>query len=504
MKTLAAQDRATARWRTLRISTLVYCLAALLIALATASLAFVGQIASREANDQATANELRLFDNALRDRMLLLARDQLTVARGDRSVANIALRFNPGFVRYEFVDSLWYEFSHNRIFLVDPRGSLLAEAREHEVDFSRRILAPGGALQVIATNAAAHYLANRIAIGDGFGQKSVQGARVDEVAEFAYAMVDGKPALISAMPIVPDDGEVVLPDGPPVVLMSAKFIDDTLVEELNAQLSFPDMTFTAGAGGLPEGVVGRALVAANGMPIGLFRWTGDTPGQHIWSVVVPVILLLGGLIAAAAIGVAWKIGTLSTALEESERDNRHRARHDQLTGLANRLQFSACLDGAVAGLPRQPFALIACDLDRFKAVNDTYGHAAGDAVIRTVAERLSATVGAAGVVGRIGGDEFVILVHGFADRPRLMVLAQQILAGLRLPVTLGDGKAADIGISLGIARAPGCAATGEGLMAAADRALYAAKARGRGLAVFAEDPDDNPLDHAPPRISDAA
>ena len=207
--------------------------------------------------------------------------------------------------------------------------------------------------------------------------------------------------------------------------------------------------------------------------------------------ILPIVVAIGALVAAAALFMAQRLARMSNQLDTSERRTRHMSRHDALTGLANRVRFGEALEEAVAGLPRQPFAVIACDLDRFKAVNDTYGHAAGDSVIRAVSERLAREIGDSGMVSRTGGDEFIILIHAFTDKRRLDLLCAGIIESILKPIRLDGGEEADVGVSLGVAQAPLCGITGSAILRAADEALYAAKELGRGRAVFAaalEDP----------------
>lgn len=486
------ERRAVSRFVPRRISTLVFLLTFVLIAIAGASLVHVGRIASREADAQARANDIRLFNNALHDRRTLMAREQLALARWTKSYRNITQKFSPSYIRGEFVDWIWNDYGHNRSYLVGPDDRLLMAAHEDRPDFTPRQLPADDPVAALARRAGTRFLENREPVSSGFRQKHITPAKVAEVTEFAFALLDGEPSLISAMAIVPDDDDkIAMPDGPPVVLVSAKFLRHELGRELNAQLAFRDFTFETGAGhempGLP------ALQAIDGTVLGTFHWASERPGAKIWSVVIPAIAMLAALLALAAGVIAHTIGKISTRLEASEAKNRQLALHDALTGLANRLNFNQSLDAAVARLPHLPFAVLACDLDRFKAVNDTFGHAGGDAVIRTVAQRLAAVVGSVGLVGRTGGDEFVILVSGFTDRPRLTVLTHQIIASVTAPITLDDSAVTDVGISLGVAVAPDHGETAAAIMAAADDALYVAKERGRGIAVFAQD-----LGAAPP------
>jgi diguanylate cyclase (GGDEF)-like protein len=463
----------------------VYFLAALIIALATASLVFVGLTASREADRHALENEKRLFENALREHHVGMAQEQLALAQWDKSVQNIDLAFNPDFVEDEFVEYLWHDYELERTFLIGPDDVVLADAFRGRIQFDQRTLAPNELLGVTAEAARKRFMKNRIRIEGGFAQTPVKPRHVSEVSTYAFASLDGRPALLSAMAIVPDDGTVALKDRSPVILVNARYIDGSFLADLNAQLSLADLSFSTRVPEHPR-PTDWLLTDMTGKSFGVFTWDGLKPGRDIWAMVVPLIVVLGGLLAAAAYTIARKIGKLSASLEESEKRHRHNAMHDPLTGLANRHRFSECVNEALADLPVQDFALIACDLDRFKAVNDTHGHAAGDAVICAVARRLSETVGADGTVGRIGGDEFVILMRRHTTSADLISLSRSVLRAIQSPIDIGDGQSANVGISLGIARAPECGSCERDLFAAADQALYAAKDGGRNTAVFAE------------------
>jgi diguanylate cyclase (GGDEF)-like protein len=128
-------------------------------------------------------------------------------------------------------------------------------------------------------------------------------------------------------------------------------------------------------------------------------------------------------------------------------------------------------------------AVFLLDLDRFKQVNDTMGHPAGDALLKQVAQRLQSTVGDAGRVGRLGGDEFKVVIPGRTERAKLADLAQRIIDNLSQPYSI-DGARVVIGASIGIAVAPDDGVTSEAIIRNADLALYAAKDRGRGVYHF--------------------
>lgn len=466
------------------LSRLIGLATAALIAMATVSLVHVGGTASSEADAQAARGERTLFETFLRGRLHLMARDQLSLAQWNRSVDNIVLHVNRRYLRTEILEPLWDDFAASFNVVVAADGAVLASARRDEVTFATGGHRLDGDLARLRDRAVTRYFANRIAVDGGFRQKHVTTAQVGEVAEVGFVEIDGTPHLAAAMAVVPDDGTVKLPDGPPVVLISARPIDDALLGEFATDLGFRDLAFLAAPG---ASAAGWAVHAIDGRPIGAFVWTSDTPGARIWRLIVPLIAGSTVLTSLAAFFVARHIGRLSSRLEESEAHNRHVARHDALTGVANRREVEGRLDAALAGLPEHPFAWIACDLDRFKAVNDTFGHAAGDTVIRTVADRLREVVGGAGTVGRIGGDEFVVLVSAYADPARLGILAAEISAAVRAPIPLSGGAETDVGVSLGIAIVDAMGHDADEIASAADAALYRAKQRGRGCFVFAHD-----------------
>lgn len=173
-----------------------------------------------------------------------------------------------------------------------------------------------------------------------------------------------------------------------------------------------------------------------------------------------------------------------TDLTEKKRSQEHASRlahFDSLTGLANRHQMSQTLEKILA-TPNQAHrecAVFLLDLDRFKHVNDTLGHPAGDALLKQVAQRLEVAVGEMGRVGRLGGDEFKVILPGRVPRDRLALVANEIIRSLSQPYSI-DGQRVIIGASVGISISPEHGETSEDVIRNADLALYAAKDGGRG------------------------
>jgi diguanylate cyclase len=167
-------------------------------------------------------------------------------------------------------------------------------------------------------------------------------------------------------------------------------------------------------------------------------------------------------------------------LEAANRQLRHLASHDPLTGLPNRLLLDDRVAQAIAQANRQghEFALLVVDLDRFKLINDSLGHRAGDDMLREVAQRLKSAVRAVDTTARLGGDEFVILVDGPVTRAEAVAIGRRSIDVMRPSMRL-LGIDVHISPSIGIAFYPGDGATIDALLARADAAMYSAKDRGR-------------------------
>jgi diguanylate cyclase (GGDEF)-like protein/PAS domain S-box-containing protein len=174
-----------------------------------------------------------------------------------------------------------------------------------------------------------------------------------------------------------------------------------------------------------------------------------------------------------------------TRMRQSEVELDRLARQDALTGLANRQALRRALDDALVGAVRRKHrcSIFLLDLDRFKAVNDTLGHPAGDTLLRLVALRLTDKVGDKGQVGRLGGDEFQIVLPSLSSVPELSELAQAIIDSVSRPYTI-NGTAVSIGTSVGIVTSDYDDRTADDLIRDADLALYAAKSAGKGCFRF--------------------
>ncbi|MCW2984407.1 MAG: putative signaling protein, partial [Conexibacter sp.] len=190
-------------------------------------------------------------------------------------------------------------------------------------------------------------------------------------------------------------------------------------------------------------------------------------------------------LALAAVAVALARTTLTLREFQLLADARHESLTDELTGLPSRRHFHRRLDTVLreAEAENLPFALLIFDLDRFKELNDTLGHAAGDTLLQLVGRRLREALGRGALLARLGGDEFAVLLPSGNGREAALRAAELVVETIGRPFEI-DGLALDVGVSVGVALYPEHASHDGELMRRADVAMYLAKGAGGGVALY--------------------
>lgn len=293
--------------------------------------------------------------------------------------------------------------------------------------------------------------------------------QVARVVEFQRAVLDALPSLTA---VVDRHGTIVA--------VNEAWTRHALerggsVEGCGVGVSFLDVC-EAATGDLRPGALAVAS-GLRGLQEGRLRtFEQDVPCRqpdgavaHFSLLMVPLRSPDGGVVVAY---------TDITRRKQLEVDAAHRATHDVLTGLPNRTLLVDRLEHALSGRHRPAVALLFLDLDGFKLVNDGYGHEAGDAVLRQLAERLRDHVRPSDTVSRLSGDEFVVLCEDLAHPTEAHLLAERLVAALSEPYAVGT-TAIGLGVSIGVALADSTLSRPDALLRAADQAMFDAKAGGR-------------------------
>lgn len=276
--------------------------------------------------------------------------------------------------------------------------------------------------------------------------------------------------------IAPEQNCPLRPGDEARFVFAAINLSDRLLPNVAAKLGVESIRVSEAVDEVSTNEASLALTARNGAAT--LRWSAARSYSHQLLRASPVFLGLTCLLLGGLFLTLRRVGQLHRKVQDQERRAQYDARHDAMTGLPNRAYFALLREKFISSAsPERPLFVGMVDLDFFKSVNDSYGHDAGDALIKAVAERLSRALGPGSVVGRLGGDEFAFLVLAERHRMRELMAAcyRTISAELRFGETTIRPSA-----SIGIAGHAGGACESAGLMKAADLALYEAKAAGRG------------------------
>ena len=321
-------------------------------------------------------------------------------------------------------------------------------------------------------------------------RSSISAGYVDAPAGIAdYVLIDAVPAIVSITPIVSDSGNIAQRAGREALLVSI-IHEARLRERLNDDNMTEQGRFTTVKASSPAhasfGIQGRY-----GRLVAFFEWEPYRPGNDLLVRTAPVMGLAIAVVALLMALLILRLRRALDALEHERRDAERLANQDPLTGLPNRLSFDRELDARLdtQGLRDAPLALLMLDLDRFKQVNDTLGHHAGDELIRAVGDRLRQLVEPGDVLARLGGDEFAILHYCYSGSVGVSALADRIVEAIARPFRV-QGAEAFVGVSIGIVIAGASERDSSELSRKADIALYEAKSAGRNRAAVYEETMD--------------
>ncbi|MHC2221551.1 diguanylate cyclase (GGDEF)-like protein [Rhizobium leguminosarum] len=294
--------------------------------------------------------------------------------------------------------------------------------------------------------------------------------------------LEGRPTIVGVVAI--NDPEEGQRQTMRQFLIVVRFIDGAALDELSRQQGLNGARFARTADADENEVAFQIDATANGEPIGFIVWRPDLPGSRVIGRLMPALSIAALVIAILFSVLLVRLRSSLGELRKSELHARQLALHDVLTSLPNRalfaMRFDECLAETKNSAERSAVALL--DLDRFKAVNDTFGHAAGDELIRMAAERIHSLLRPGDTLARLGGDEFALLLRDIKDHDQVLpAICDAIVAELGKPFPLLRGEAvARVGGSIGVTVVPDAGRNADDIMRYADVALYEAKMGGRG------------------------
>jgi diguanylate cyclase (GGDEF)-like protein len=274
-------------------------------------------------------------------------------------------------------------------------------------------------------------------------------------------------------------------------LLAALPLDSAALRRLERAADLYALTIRSTHDSADEGV---SVPDAAGKPAGSLVWRMQRPGDAMVARVLPLATL--GLFVLSALGIVASIRLKRTMshVEASQREAEHLAAHDVLTGMPNRMLFIEHLEQELDRVRRgsEGIAVLFLDLDGFKIINDSFGHAVGDQLLLECGKRMRATIRGTDTLARLGGDEFAIIQTDVTVAHQAALLAQRLIDEVKRPFEI-EGLHVRVGVSVGIALAPENGSATEDLMRLADIAMYRAKHAGRGRFAFFEQRMDESL-----------
>ncbi|WP_161135254.1 bifunctional diguanylate cyclase/phosphodiesterase [Schauerella aestuarii] len=411
---------------------------------------------------------------------------------------------------WENVGTWLYEmFDHDDVYIVDMTGALIYGAvsgREADgAEFGKVSSAIAPVVASFQPTSSSGTSSSTSGTSTVFGRDTSPGVSAAPEEDFTndgprgsqrvrLMLLDDRPAIVTARSVVSARSSSQSLDSA-FVAISVAYFHAAYLEHLAKHVGLDALRYSRSPSALGS-ERSMALHATDGSDVGYLLWTPVLPGTQMARVIGPVgigtfilVILVSAYMARAIWLSALLLSRSIIELQASEAQAQHLAYHDVLTGLPNRALLNERIIQALghaghAGQGEQ-MAILMLDLDRFKHVNDTLGHHAGDLLIKEVAQRLQLLAGPSDTVARLGGDEFVIVQSAVRDRADVNAFCKRIVEVVSDPFEL-NGNNVHVSVSIGVVTAPLNGMEPGELMRKADIALYAAKAEGRDRHTYFE------------------
>ncbi len=468
----------------------IHAACTLVAILTIASLIFVLNRSVVEAVRFGLSAERRLVANELRHQMEAAVQFQAQVSFWNATYAELAAgRLSDTFVAPELAGWLWEDYGFSWLIVSDADGHVSTAVKDGLVVPAEAADAPLHDVEDLLDEARRRY-DNALRNNNGtytldIPQPDRQSVTpiVPGIHAVDMRQIEGQMSIAVVQAVIPETLQLPAERRKPVFMVSVRPLTARSLREIEAKLGVTGLAFVPLSQRPADGVHVSAGRCADVSCL-VVAWTPKSPGGFVRAEILPSVIVIAIAATLLMAFVALRFSSVFSALQQSEARNRHMAKHDRLTGLLNRSGFDEVLAAALLDVKKRPFALIFADLDEFKAVNDEHGHAAGDAVLVTMAERYRLRVGARGTVARLGGDEFAVILRSTGKDAS--ELATGLVNDAQTPIEF-EGQVLRIGGSIGVAFAPRHGRTARSLLAVADEALYLAKRRGRNRVQTADD-----------------
>ncbi|WP_061907099.1 putative bifunctional diguanylate cyclase/phosphodiesterase [Devosia sp. Leaf420] len=425
----------------------------------------VQSIDGRWLNEERTAIETGIFQ--IRSQ---LATDQNTAIIVDGDI---------GFDGNGYIDRrLTTVAGHNRAYIIGPRGRILRASVDGH--FAGRTLLMSDAFVLKPIIDELRLKLARMQFDD---PSLMRGNATGLAALETVGFSNGDQGFISIRPIDRPSSE----PGSSLLLVSIKLIDQAVIKKLGTDLKVANLHRTTDPTSSPLIV----LRDSSGKTVANLTWTPSRPAQALLRETAPALITLAAFCAGMFIAILLWLYKTTLVLEASRAQATYLSLHDTLTGTANRALFERRLREAkeYQFLAETKVLLISVDVDHFKSINDTLGHAAGDIILKEVSRRLTLEMPEDATVARLGGDEFAVIHPGIISEGQARWICQRLVQCTKSPIVLGNERIT-ITLSIGAALEKAEEMSGEEMLRRADVALYVTKQDGRdGFSLYNEEMD---------------
>jgi diguanylate cyclase (GGDEF)-like protein len=453
----------------------------IVLALAAFSLATVvgfGFFATLKTDRDSLDKQKTFVTSGIADEIVELVRQQTSVTEWDDSIL-AARRGDQTWMAENLGEWMYSYYGFDRVYILDAAG------RPIHAMLDGKTLAPSAYEDDRAT--IEPFVARlRALMKEAAASEEPPPPVISDLITFG-----GVPTILAVQAIVPSSDRVTQDPGTEYIHVAFQSVNGEVIDRIARQYQLVGMHLLPQlTSAVPDASV--PLMGSSGVILGYVAWDQDRPGLTLIRQASPALIAFG-LLAA---GVLWfllkRLRRATGELQMSQSQAEYLAFHDTLTGLPNRALFDDRLKRALLAVARDDrrIGLLYIDLDRFKTVNDTFGHPCGDELVRQTAGRLESSVRQIDTVARLGGDEFAVIIFDIKDLRTAEELCERLLGEIGRPFSL-MGNQVFVGASIGVAISNGPDTEPADLLRKADIALYEAKKNGRGRhEIFAGDMDD--------------